>query len=139
MKEKESKNTYEEDEEDMDEETSFEKFQRIGQKAAPTITLATLGLICFLAFIIRIFSVIRFEVIIHEFDPWFNFRVTKYLTSEGAYSFWNWYDPESWYPLGRIIGGTTYPGIMFTSTAIPALAGREPLFSFLNPFFLRKY
>ena len=118
MKEKD-RDIYEEEEEDEEEvETSFEKFQRYGRNAAPTITLATLGLICFLAFIIRIFSVIRFEVIIHEFDPWFNFRVTKYLTSEGAYSFWNWYDPESWYPLGRIIGGTTYPGIMFTSSAI---------------------
>ena len=113
MKEKD-RDAYEEEEEDeeVEVETSFEKFQRYGRNAAPTITLATLGLICFLAFIIRIFSVIRFEVIIHEFDPWFNFRVTKYLTSEGAYSFWNWYDPESWYPLGRIIGGTTYPGIM---------------------------
>ena len=119
MKEKDRDiNEEEEEEEEVEVETSFEKFQRYGRKAAPTITLATLGLICFLAFIIRIFSVIRFEVIIHEFDPWFNFRVTKYLTSEGAYSFWNWYDPESWYPLGRIIGGTTYPGIMFTSSAI---------------------
>lgn len=80
------KNNYEE-EEDMEVETSFEKFQRIGQKAAPSITLVTLGLICFLAFIIRIFSVIRFEVIIHEFDPWFNFRVTKYLISEDCIFF----------------------------------------------------
>ena len=99
-------------------ESYFDKFQKYGKRAAPSITLATLVMTCFLAFIIRIFSVIRFEVIIHEFDPWFNYRVTQYLTSEGAYSFWNWYDPESWYPLGRIIGGTTYPGIMFTSTAI---------------------
>ena len=58
MKEREIKEIYEEEDEDMDVETSFEKFQRIGQKAAPSITLATLGLICFLAFIIRIFSVI---------------------------------------------------------------------------------
>ena len=73
MKEKD-RDIYEEEEEDEEEvETSFEKFQRYGRNAAPTITLATLGLICFLAFIIRIFSVIRFEVIIHEFDPWFNF------------------------------------------------------------------
>ena len=118
MKDKDRDELEEEEIEEEDTETSFEKFQNLGRKAAPTINLATLVLICFLAFIIRIFSVIRFEVIIHEFDPWFNFRVTKYLASEGAYSFWNWYDPESWYPLGRIIGGTTYPGIMFTSSAI---------------------
>ena len=28
------------------------------------------------------------------------------------------YDSESWCPLGNIIGGTTYPGNMFTSSAI---------------------
>jgi dolichyl-diphosphooligosaccharide--protein glycosyltransferase len=93
----------------------IEVFQSIGRKAAPGINLATLGGIALLAFLIRIFSVIRYESVIHEFDPWFNYRVTQYLTTEGAYAFWNWYDPESWYPLGRIIGGTTYPGIMFTS------------------------
>jgi dolichyl-diphosphooligosaccharide---protein glycosyltransferase len=54
--------------------------------------------------------VIRYESIIHEFDPWFNFRTTKYLTEEGFYNFWNWFDAESWYPLGRVIGGTIYPG-----------------------------
>lgn len=100
-------------------ETSFlEVFQTIGKKAAPSITLAVLSLICLLAFLIRIFSVIRYESVIHEFDPWFNYRVTQYLTSEGVYAFWNWFDPDAWYPLGRIIGGTTYPGLMFTSAFI---------------------
>ena len=40
----------------------------------------------------RLFSVIRFESIIHEFDPWFNFRATKYLVKHGFYSFWDWFD-----------------------------------------------
>ncbi|KUM62620.1 hypothetical protein ACN42_g4469 [Penicillium freii] len=40
----------------------------------------------------RLFSVIRFESIIHEFDPWFNFRATKYLVENGFYSFWDWFD-----------------------------------------------
>ena len=75
-------------------------------------------LISVLAFLIRVFSVIRYESVIHEFDPWFNYRVTQYLTNEGVYAFWNWFDPESWYPLGRVIGGTTYPGIMFTSALL---------------------
>ena len=104
--------------EPVNEEGFFEKLQRYGKKAAPSLTLVTLVMICLLAFLIRIFSVIRFEVVIHEFDPWFNYRVTQYLSSEGAYAFWNWYDPESWYPLGRIIGGTTYPGLMFTSASL---------------------
>ncbi len=68
-----------------------------------------------LAFGVRIFSVIRFESVIHEFDPWFNYRTTKYLAQEGMYNFWNWFDSESWYPLGRVIGGTIYPGLMSTA------------------------
>jgi dolichyl-diphosphooligosaccharide--protein glycosyltransferase len=77
-----------------------------------------LALIAILAFSVRVFSVIRFESVIHEFDPWFNFRTTKYLTQEGLYQFWNWFDSESWYPLGRVIGGTIFPGIMVTSASI---------------------
>ena len=30
------------------------------------------------------FSVLRFESVIHEFDPWFNFRATKYLVEHGC-------------------------------------------------------
>lgn len=66
----------------------------------------------------RLFSVIRFESIIHEFDPWFNFRATKYLVSNGFYKFLNWFDDRTWYPLGRVTGGTLYPGLMTTSAAI---------------------
>jgi len=90
----------------------------VGRKWAPGIKLATLALISVLAFLIRIFSVIRYESVIHEFDPWFNYRTTQYLTSEGVYEFWNWFDPESWYPLGRVIGGTIYPGLMITSAVL---------------------
>ncbi|KAG7115915.1 Dolichyl-diphosphooligosaccharide--protein glycosyltransferase like [Verticillium longisporum] len=74
----------------------------------------------------RLFSVIRFESIIHEcfesiiheFDPWFNFRATKYLVANGVYSFWDWFDDRTWHPLGRVTGGTLYPGLMVTSGAI---------------------
>lgn len=64
------------------------------------------------------FSVIRFESIIHEFDPWFNYRATKYLVSNGFNPFLNWFDDKTWYPLGRVTGGTLYPGLMVTSAVI---------------------
>lgn len=66
----------------------------------------------------RLFSVIRFESIIHEFDPWFNFRATKYLVNNSYYDFLNWFDDRTWYPLGRVTGGTLYPGLMVTSGVI---------------------
>lgn len=43
-----------------------------------------------LAFMVRLFSVLRYESVIHEFDPWFNFRTTRYLVEEGFYAFHNW-------------------------------------------------
>lgn len=33
-------------------------------------------------------------------------------------AFWNWFDPTAWYPLGRVVGGTIYPGLMATSGVI---------------------
>ncbi|XP_044730393.1 dolichyl-diphosphooligosaccharide--protein glycosyltransferase subunit STT3B isoform X2 [Chrysoperla carnea] len=66
----------------------------------------------------RLFAVIRFESIIHEFDPWFNYRATAYMVQHGFYNFLNWFDERAWYPLGRIVGGTVYPGLMITSGSI---------------------
>lgn len=63
----------------------------------------------------RLYSVIRFESVIHEFDPWFNYRSTIFLKENGWYAFLNWFDERSWYPLGRQVGITLYPGIMVCS------------------------
>lgn len=54
----------------------------------------------------------------HTVDPWFNFRATKYLVNNGFYDFWDWFDDRTWHPLGRVTGGTLYPGLMVTSGAI---------------------
>ena len=49
---------------------------------------------------------------------YFNYRSTQYYVNEGFYNFLNWFDERAWYPLGRIIGGTIYPG--------PACALQDP-------------
>ncbi|KAI8061418.1 Oligosaccharyl transferase STT3 subunit-domain-containing protein [Gongronella butleri] len=84
-----------------------------------TLLKATiLGLIAVVAFASRLFSIVRYESVIHEFDPWFNYRATKMLVKDGIYDFWNWFDDQSWYPLGRVVGGTVYPGLMVTAATI---------------------
>lgn len=82
------------------------------------IRCGTLVLIYLLAFFIRLYSVLRYESVIHEFDPYFNYRSTIKLVQEGFYEFWNWFDAESWHPLGRVVGGTVYPGLMVTAAAL---------------------
>ncbi|KAI5633040.1 oligosaccharyl transferase STT3 subunit domain-containing protein [Phthorimaea operculella] len=82
------------------------------------ITVTVLSLAWLAGFASRLFAVIRFESIIHEFDPWFNYRSTAYMVQHGFYNFLNWFDERAWYPLGRIVGGTVYPGLMITSGTI---------------------
>lgn len=88
------------------------------EKQESLLKLSILTLAAILSFSTRLFSVLRFESVIHEFDPYFNYRTTKFLATEGFYQFHNWFDDRAWYPLGRIIGGTIYPGLMVTSAAL---------------------
>lgn len=44
-----------------------------------------------------------------------NFKLSKEF---GFYEFLNWFDETAWYPLGRIVGGTVYPGLMITAGAM---------------------
>eukprot|EP01063_Lacrimia_lanifica_P041092 TRINITY_DN948_c0_g1_i1.p1 TRINITY_DN948_c0_g1~~TRINITY_DN948_c0_g1_i1.p1 ORF type:complete len:711 (+),score=213.34 TRINITY_DN948_c0_g1_i1:61-2193(+) len=82
------------------------------------IVFLVLVMLYVVAFCLRLFSVIRYESIIHEFDPHFNFRATKTLVYQGTEAFYNWFDTLAWYPLGRWVGHTVYPGLMLTSGAI---------------------
>ncbi|KAJ4749667.1 Dolichyl-diphosphooligosaccharide--protein glycosyltransferase subunit STT3A [Rhynchospora pubera] len=86
------------------------------------LSVFILFLIGVVAFSIRLFSVIKYESVIHEFDPYFNYRVTQFLSKNGIYDFWNWFDDRTWYPLGRVIGGTVYPGLTLTAGTMWKLA-----------------
>eukprot|EP01059_Diplonema_ambulator_P033232 TRINITY_DN6861_c0_g2_i1.p1 TRINITY_DN6861_c0_g2~~TRINITY_DN6861_c0_g2_i1.p1 ORF type:complete len:708 (+),score=135.71 TRINITY_DN6861_c0_g2_i1:87-2210(+) len=80
-------------------------------------------LLYFLAFSIRLYSVVRYESVIHEFDPQFNFRATRQLADHGIEDFVNWFDTLAWYPLGRWVGHTVYPGLMATASGIHYILG----------------
>ena len=67
---------------------------------------------------IRLFAVKNYGMLIHEFDPWFNFRATQYLADHGTEKFFKWFDYMSWYPLGRPVGTTIYPGMQFSAVYI---------------------
>lgn len=44
--------------------------------------------------------------------------LVRYVLTWCKQEFWNWFDPTAWYPLGRVVGGTIYPGLMATSGVI---------------------
>jgi len=71
-------------------------------------------------------------LVIHEFDPWFNYRATEYLDENGAAKFFTWFDYMSWYPLGRPVGTTIYPGLQLTSVFIKNTLANTPYALSLN-------
>jgi len=81
------------------------------------------------AYEIRLYPVKIYGYIIHEFDPWFNYRATEYLAEHGASKFFKWYDYESWYPLGRPVGTTIYPGMQIVGVGIWEAMKLAPVFS----------
>ncbi|CBZ30666.1 putative oligosaccharyl transferase subunit [Leishmania mexicana MHOM/GT/2001/U1103] len=82
------------------------------------VALFGLGASCLQAFTVRMTSVKIYGYLIHEFDPWFNYRAAEYMSTHGWSAFFSWFDYMSWYPLGRPVGSTTYPGLQFTAVAI---------------------
>jgi len=49
-----------------------------------------------------------------EFDPYFQYRITKHIVENG-FSSWGWHDNMSWYPWGRDVSRTAYPGLPMTA------------------------
>ena len=80
------------------------------------LVLCTLAIL--VAVSIRLIAIHEFGTVIHEFDPWFNLRCANYLLNHGWHAFFDWYDYQSWYPLGRPVGTTTFPGLHLTAVAI---------------------
>jgi len=75
------------------------------------------------AYDIRMYAIHTYGYVIHEFDPWFNYRATEYLAENGWHAFFHWFDYMSWYPLGRPVGTTIYPGMQITSVVIWKVLG----------------
>lgn len=80
--------------------------------------VAILAVIGLMAYNIRTKALIEYGLVIHEFDPWFNFRATQYLADNGLDKFFKWFDYMSWYPLGRPVGTTIYPGMQISAVLI---------------------
>ncbi|CAJ1395127.1 unnamed protein product [Effrenium voratum] len=70
------------------------------------------------AYEIRLWAIKDYGPVIHEFDPWFNYRATEYLATQGWNKFFTWFDHQSWYPLGRPVATTIYPGMQITAVAL---------------------
>jgi len=67
------------------------------------------------ALLLRIEPLIDSQPVVRAFDPWFQLRVTNYITENGYAAFFNWYDTSTWVPFGRNMTVSSYVGVPFTS------------------------
>lgn len=71
--------------------------------------------ILIIGFMIRVMP-IRWGIYLTEFDPWMQFKEFNYVIERGwrgFIDFFTWHDYTSWYPHGRDIGRTAFPGLPF--------------------------
>jgi dolichyl-diphosphooligosaccharide--protein glycosyltransferase len=79
------------------------------------IIMVTLVIIFITALLLRLEPLINAQPIVRAFDPWFQLRVTNYVTDHGFGAFFTWYDDSTWVPFGRDMARTSYIGVPFTS------------------------
>lgn len=84
------------------------------------LELMILVLIVTLAFFIRVLP-LRWGLYLSEFDPWMQYKEMRYVVDRGwpgFIEFFNWHDYDSWYPYGRDVGRTAFPGVPFLAAFI---------------------
>ncbi|HEY9485362.1 MAG TPA: STT3 domain-containing protein, partial [Nitrososphaeraceae archaeon] len=74
------------------------------------LVISVLSIAFTTAFIMRAYP-IKYGYFLNEFDPYFDYRATKYIVDHGLDAYWKWHDTMSWYPEGRNIPGTSQSGL----------------------------
>jgi dolichyl-diphosphooligosaccharide--protein glycosyltransferase len=74
------------------------------------------------AFIMRAYP-IKYGYFLNEFDPYFDYRATKYIVDHGLGAYWKWHDTMSWYPEGRNIPGTSQSGLHVVTALLYTVFG----------------
>ncbi|MHA1935665.1 MAG: STT3 domain-containing protein, partial [Candidatus Thorarchaeota archaeon] len=77
--------------------------------------VVALALIFFASLGLRLEPMLDAQPVVRAFDPWFQLKVTNFVTENGYGAFFSWYDDSTWVPFGRDMTTTSYIGVPFTS------------------------
>ena len=91
-------------------------------KVRHLIVIAVLVIAFSTAFIMRSFP-IKYGYYLNEFDPYFDYRATKYIVDNGLEAYLKWHDNMSWYPEGRDIPKTSQVGLHVTAAYLYMIFG----------------
>ncbi|MEW6604059.1 MAG: peptidylprolyl isomerase [Thermoproteota archaeon] len=86
------------------------------------LVIAVLALAFTSALIMRFYPV-KYGFYLNEFDPYFDYRATKFIIDNGLDAYWQWHDTMSWYPEGRPIPETSQSGLHITTAILYSMFG----------------
>jgi len=86
------------------------------------LVVAVLALAFTSALIMRFYPV-KYGFYLNEFDPYFDYRATKFILDNGLDAYWHWHDTMSWYPEGRDIPATSQSGLHITTAILYTIFG----------------
>src|SRR6266487_1227345 len=94
------------------------------------IVVGVLALAFTTAFIMRSYPS-KYGFYLNEFDPYFDYRATKYIVDHGLNAYFNWHDTMSWYPEGRDVPATSQSGLhVVTALLYGAFGAGQSLLNF---------
>src|SRR5918912_1292284 len=86
------------------------------------LVIAVLSIAFTTAFIMRSYPS-KYGFYLNEFDPYFDYRATKYIVDHGLDAYWKWHDTMTWYPEGRDIPGTSQSALHITAAYMYKIFG----------------
>ena len=91
-------------------------------KVRHMLVITVLAIAFSTAFIMRSYP-IKYGYYLNEFDPYFDYRATKYIIDNGLDAYLKWHDNMSWYPDGRDIPRTSQVGLHVTAAYLYKIFG----------------
>jgi dolichyl-diphosphooligosaccharide--protein glycosyltransferase len=86
------------------------------------LVIGVLALAFTTAFIMRSYPA-KYGFYLNEFDPYFDYRATKYLVDNGLNAYFKWHDTMSWYPEGRNVPATSQSGLHIVAAFLYKIFG----------------
>ncbi len=78
------------------------------------LVIAVLALAFSSALIMRFYPS-KYGFYLNEFDPYFDYRATKFIVDNGLDAYWRWHDEMSWFPEGRDVPGSSQSVLHITA------------------------
>ncbi|MFQ5821892.1 MAG: STT3 domain-containing protein, partial [Candidatus Heimdallarchaeota archaeon] len=75
----------------------------------------SLTLIVIASFLIRVLPYWRYDHLLKAFDPYIQFEIANRILNDGFIGWIDWVDQQTWYPIGRAMGLSSYIGVPLSS------------------------